>query len=134
MALRKSIVNRFTIVYIVVAMLFFVAVLQMLRIMTIDRGDWLAEAAKLERKDRVEIPERGNMYDADGNLITATIPYYSLYMDLGVDAYKTSRGQKRYQENIDSLCICLSRNFLRRRSLILWRHWMERMLIVMRNW
>ena len=111
MALRKSIVNRFTIVYIVVAMLFFVAVLQMLRIMTIDRGDWLAEAAKLERKDRVEIPERGNMYDADGNLITATIPYYSLYMDLGVDAYKTSKGQKRYQENIDSLCICLSRKF-----------------------
>jgi cell division protein FtsI (penicillin-binding protein 3) len=111
MALRKSIVNRFTIVYIVVAVFFFAAVLQMLRIMTIDRAEWLAEAAKLERKDRVEIPERGNMYDTDGNLITATIPYYSLYMDLGIDAYKTAKGKKRYQENIDSLCICLSRKF-----------------------
>ena len=111
MALRKSIVNRFTIVYIVVVAFFGLAVLRMLRIMTIERAGWLAEAATLERKDRVDIPERGNMYDADGNLITATIPYYSLYMDLGVDAYKTSKGQKRYQENIDSLCICLSRKF-----------------------
>ena len=111
MALRKSIVKRFNIACGVVAVFFFLAVLQMLRIMTIDRAEWLNEAAKLERKDRIDIPERGNMYDADGNLITATIPYYSLYMDMGIDAYKTEKGKKRYQENIDSLCICLSRKF-----------------------
>ena len=109
MALRKSIVNRFTFVYFAVLFLFILAVLRMLFIVTVEKRNWLNEAKKLECKDRVDIPERGNMYDADGNLLTATIPYYSLYMDLGVDAYSTTKGRQRYIDNIDSLCICLSR-------------------------
>ena len=111
MALRKSIVNRFTIVYLLVVVAFVAAALRMLCIVTIERGSWLEEAAKLQRKDRDIIPERGNMYAADGRLVTATIPYYRLYMDLGVQAYKTKKGKKRYDENIDSLCICLSNKF-----------------------
>ncbi len=111
MALRKSIVNRFTIVYLVIAAAFVAAGLRMLCIVTIERGEWLAEVEKLQRQDRDIVPERGNLYDADGRLVTATIPYYRLYMDLGVQAYKTKKGKERYRENIDSLCICLSRKF-----------------------
>lgn len=111
MALRESIVKRFTIVYILIFLLFMAAVFRMFCIVTFEQDKWLKEAEKLQREDRVVYPERGNMYDANGNLITATIPYYRLYMDLGVEAYKTSKGLKCYRENIDSLCICLSQKF-----------------------
>ena len=111
MALRKSIVNRFTIVYLVIAAAFVAAGLRMLCIVTIERGSWMEQVDKLQKEDRDIIPERGNLYDADGRLITATIPYYRLYMDLGVGFYKSNKGRKYYQENIDSLSICLSRKF-----------------------
>lgn len=111
MALRKSIVNRFTIVYLVIAVAFVAAGLRMLCIVTIERAEWMEQVDKLQKKDRDIIPERGNLYDADGQLITATVPYYRLYMDLGVSFYKSEKGRKFYYENIDSLSICLSRKF-----------------------
>ena len=103
MALRKSIVNRFTIVYLVIAAAFVAAGLRMLCIVTIERAEWMEQVDKLQKKDRDIIPERGNLYDADGQLITATVPYYRLYMDLGVSFYKSEKGRKFYYENIDSL-------------------------------
>ena len=111
MALRKSIVNRFTIVYFVIVALFAIAVFRMGWIMTVERGAWLAEAKKLDKKEREIDPERGNLYAADGSLVTATLPYYALYMDLNVDALGTKKGKERFEKNIDSLCICLSQKF-----------------------
>lgn len=111
MALRKSIVNRFTIVYLVIVVAFVAAGLRMLCIVTIERDDWMAQVKSLQKKDKVLVPERGNLYDADGQLITATIPYYRLLMDTRVGFYKTEKGRKCYQDNIDSLSICLSRKF-----------------------
>ena len=111
MALRKSIVNRFTIVYLVIVAAFVAAGLRMLCIVTIERDDWMAQVKSLQKKDKVLVPERGNLYDADGQLITATIPYYRLLMDTRVGFYKTEKGRKCYQDNIDSLSICLSRKF-----------------------
>lgn len=109
MALRKSIVNRFRVVCVFIAAIFLVAIGRMIYIITVERESWLAEVEKLRRSDRPIKPERGNMYDASGNLITATIPYYSLYMDLGVEYLDTKKGKELYRDNIDSLCICLSR-------------------------
>ena len=109
MALRKSIVNRFTIVYIVIAAAFVAATVRMFSIVTIERNGWMEQVGNLKKADRDVVPERGNLYDADGRLITATIPYYHLYMDLGVGYYKSEKGRQYYYDNIDSLSICLSR-------------------------
>lgn len=111
MALRKSIVHRFTWVYLAVCLLFLLAVGRMAVIMTVEREQWM-ETARIYtgRKDRTVEPERGNIYSDNGQLISATIPYYSLYMDTKVEALH-AKGGKLYKENIDSLCICLSRKF-----------------------
>lgn len=111
MALRKSIVKRFEIVYWVIVALFAVAIFRMGWIMTVERSSWMAEAKKLEKKEREIVPERGNLYAADGSLITATIPYYNLYMDAKIPYFGTKKGQEFFRENIDSLCICLSQKF-----------------------
>ena len=111
MALRKSIVKRFTIVYVLVVVAFVAAGVRMFWIVTVERQEWMKEVNGLQRQDKDIDPERGNLFDADGRLITATIPYYRLFMDLSVGYYKTEKGQKVYRENIDSLSICLSRKF-----------------------
>jgi cell division protein FtsI (penicillin-binding protein 3) len=108
MVLRKSIVNRFTFVYVAICIFFAIAAVRMLVILTFEKQNWQNESKRLMCSDKVKVPERGNLYDAKGNLITATIPYYSLYMDLGVEFYTLPKGIKCYKENIDSLCICLS--------------------------
>ena len=76
MALRKSIVNRFKAVYVFIVMVFVFAIGRMLYTIIVEKDEWLAEFEKLQCSDRPIKPERGNMYDAEGNLITATIPYY----------------------------------------------------------
>ena len=111
MALRRSIVNRFTIVYLFIAVAFAAAGGRMFWIVTVERQEWMKVVNGLQKKDKDIDPERGNLYDADGRLITATIPYYRLLMDLSVGYYETPKGKKAYQENIDSLSICLSRKF-----------------------
>ena len=111
MALRRSIVNRFTIVYLFIAVAFAAAGGRMFWIVTVERQEWMKVVNGLQKKDKEIKPERGNLYDADGRLITATIPYYRLLMDLSVGYYETPKGKKAYQENIDSLSICLSRKF-----------------------
>ena len=111
MALRRSIVNRFTIVYLFIAAAFAAAGGRMFWIVTVERQEWMKVVNGLQKKDKDIDPERGNLFDADGRLITATIPYYRLLMDLSVGYYKTEKGQKAYRENIDSLSICLSRKF-----------------------
>lgn len=111
MALRKSIIHRFTWVYLAVCLLFLLAIGRMAVIMTIERDQWMNTARKYtERKSRIVKAERGNIYSDNGQLISATIPYYSLYMDTKVEALH-AKGGKLYQENIDSLSICLSRKF-----------------------
>ena len=111
MVLRKSIVFRFSIVYCLIVVAFVAATGCMFWIVTVDQEEWLEQVEKLQKEDRDIIPERGNLYDADGRLITATVPYYRLYMDLAVEFYKTEEGREYYRENIDSLCICLSQKF-----------------------
>ena len=109
MALRKSIVNRFKAVYVFIVMVFALAIGRMLYTIIVEKDEWLAEFEKLQCSDRPIKPERGNMYDAEGNLITATIPYYILYMDLGVEYLDTEKGKELYRKSIDSLSLCLSR-------------------------
>ena len=99
MVLRKSIVNRFTFVYVAICIFFAIAAVRMLVILTFEKQNWQNESKRLMCSDKVKVPERGNLYDAKGNLITATIPYYSLYMDLGVEFYTLPKGIKCYKEN-----------------------------------
>lgn len=110
MAVRKSIRNRFYLIYTVIVIFFIMAVGRMFMIVTVEREHWLKAARQMERKNRALPPERGNIYSCNGELISATMPYYTLIMDTRVEALHNKNG-KLYKENIDSLSICLSRKF-----------------------
>lgn len=110
MALRKEIMSRLRWVSIVICLVFGVAIGRMAWTMVVERPHWMETAKRLERKNRVVQPERGNIYSDNGELISTTMPYYTLYMDTRVDALHV-KGGRLYKENIDSLCVALSRKF-----------------------
>ena len=110
MALRKSIMSRLKWVGIFVCFFFVCAIVRMSWTMTVERDGWLNTAQRLEKKNRVVRPQRGNIYSDNGQLISATMPYYYVYMDTRVPALHEKEG-KLYKENIDSLCVALSRKF-----------------------
>ena len=66
MVLRKSIVNRFTFVYVAICIFFAIAAVRMLVILTFEKQNWQNESKRLMCSDKVKVPERGNLYDAKG--------------------------------------------------------------------
>ncbi len=59
-------------------------------------------------------PERGNIYDVQGNILATSIPFFEIRMDL------LSPTDENFNKNIDSLAYCLSRAFPKK-STSKWR-------------
>lgn len=110
MALRDTILKRFMVVYLVIAAGFAAVIARIVYLQTVERGRWMEVAESLESRERQVEPNRGNIYTCDGELISATIPSYTLLMDTRVPALHQKEGAL-YKEHIDSLCICLSKKF-----------------------
>jgi cell division protein FtsI (penicillin-binding protein 3) len=54
--------------------------------------------------------ERGTIYSEDGSMLSTSIPQYDIYIDFMADGLREKRG-KLFQENLDSLSICLANLF-----------------------
>ncbi|MCB9071286.1 MAG: transpeptidase family protein [Prevotellaceae bacterium] len=107
---HQSILARFAIVYLVMVVLFLLAIYKIVVIQVVEKDKWMAVAERLERPDKKVQANRGNIYSHDGKLMASTIPYYYLYMDTRVEALHMKNG-RLFKDNIDSLSLCLSRKF-----------------------
>ncbi len=107
---HQSILVRFAIVYLVMVVLFLLAIYKIVIIQVVEKDKWMAVAERLDRPDKEVPANRGNIYSHDGKLMASTIPYYYLYMDTRVEALHMKNGEL-FKENIDSLALCLSRKF-----------------------
>lgn len=107
---HQSILVRFAIVYLVMVVLFLLAIYKIVVIQMVEKDKWMAVAERLERPDKEVPANRGNIFSHDGKLMASTIPYYYLYMDTRVEALHMKNGEL-FKENIDSLALCLSRKF-----------------------
>jgi len=104
MEIKQSILNRFKIVYF--AMIFAVLCIFVLLVKIQFSPSW-GEKSRLFQE--VEIPiqaRRGTICAADGSPLAASIPHYSLRMDLTVPPLK-----KYFARDVDSLALMLSRFF-----------------------
>jgi cell division protein FtsI (penicillin-binding protein 3) len=79
------------------------------------QGDyWRSMSDSLHQKFVPLDAERGTIYSEDGQMLSTSVPYFDIYMDLGADGLREKKG-KRFKENIDSFSIALS-NFFRDKS------------------
>jgi len=108
--IRKNIVLRFGVVYVIICLSFLLVVYKIIVIQTVERRNWLALASKNVKADIVVKPNRGNIYACDGRLMASSIPTYYIYMDTRVPALHEKEG-KLFKSNVDSLAIYLSSFF-----------------------
>ena len=108
MDIRNDISLRFLGVYIFIAITTIYILIRVVIVQHMPR--WDKEAQKLEIKEFAIEARRGDICAADGSPLATSIPYYELYMDMGVPALA-----KTFKHEVDSLALCLSR-FLRDKS------------------
>lgn len=54
--------------------------------------------------------ERGTIYSEDGQMLSTSVPYFDVYMDMEADGLR-EKGGKRFRENIDSFSLALANFF-----------------------
>ncbi len=104
MEIRKAILTRFGLVYVIIALFCLYIVIRVLIIQHTPR--WDREAQKLEIKEFALAGRRGDICAADGSPLATSVPYYELRMDMGAPGLA-----KDFYTKVDSLSICLSRFF-----------------------
>lgn len=77
----KKILNRYTLIILVMVLLGIAIVFKAAVIMFFERDYWEAVAKRLERENVVTPPIRGNILSADGKLMASSLPEYRIYMD-----------------------------------------------------
>lgn len=88
--------------------LFALAILYKICVIQFKEGDeWRAKAEAFTTKVFEIDAVRGNIFDANGNLLATSLPYY----EIGVDINAPSIDKKLFNEKVDSLGACLSALF-----------------------
>ncbi|HNX11805.1 MAG TPA: hypothetical protein PKH68_02340, partial [Paludibacteraceae bacterium] len=65
----KNIISRFAAVYVFIVLLLLLIIYNIVVIQTVERKEWLALGSKSKRTDIIVLPNRGNIYSADGRLM-----------------------------------------------------------------
>jgi cell division protein FtsI (penicillin-binding protein 3) len=101
---KKDILWRVYLIYFIIC-LFGVAIISKLFIIQFSEGDkWRAQAEKFSTRVFEIEAVRGNIYDVNGSLLATSLPYFEVGMDVNTDAIT----KEVFNENVDSLSICLA--------------------------
>lgn len=101
---KKDILSRAYIVYIVMCV-FALTIFYRICVIQFKEGDkWKAKAESLTTKVFETEAVRGNIFDANGNLLATSLPYY----EIGVDINAPSIDDKLFNSKKDSLAFLLS--------------------------
>lgn len=110
MEVKKDILWRVYLCYI--GMLAFAALI-LVKIFTIQQVEgryWRSMADSLyDRYVNIQA-DRGTIYSEEGRMLSTSIPYFDIRMDMQADGLRADDG-KRFRDNVDSLSICLAKLF-----------------------
>ncbi len=107
----SNIIGRFAVVYIfVIVILVFPIFYTIFKIQFFEREEWMKLAIENRKKEISVRANRGNIYSHDGQLMASSIPIYSVFMDMRVEALQLKNNSLFY-ENVDDLAEALSAYF-----------------------
>ena len=107
--IKKSILVRVRIVFLVIAIMGAVVLWKVWNIQYFSEHDWEALQEKRKIQNRNLIATRGNIYSDNGSLLSTSIPKYEVRMDMIMT--KKGKGKEHYLMEVDSLALLLSRFF-----------------------
>lgn len=102
--------------FIILAMVIMVRVVKV----SLVEGDKWRDKSKHNVKMRTLTAERGNIYSEDFNLLSTSLKFFEIHMDLSVSK------ERLFYDNIDSLAYCLSRSVGKHKSQIEWKNDLSR--------
>ncbi len=105
MSIKRSIVFRVRIAFILTFLVAGAVVFRLARIQYIEGEEWVGLGESIGMKVMHVKATRGNIYADDGSLLATSLPFYQL----AFDPYLPTDGL--YKNNIDSLCYLLSRYY-----------------------
>jgi cell division protein FtsI (penicillin-binding protein 3) len=77
-------------------------------IQNIEGDHWRSMSDSMHQRYVELDAERGTIYSEDGQMLSTSVPYFDLYMDLAADGLREKNG-RRFKENLDSFAISMSR-------------------------
>jgi cell division protein FtsI (penicillin-binding protein 3) len=104
---RKIILTRIYLVYIGMCVLSIAIVYKIFKIQVLEGDKWRKKAEEATFKYFDIEASRGNIYDANGNMLATSIPFY----ELGMDVNAPSITKEIFNKNIDSLALELASLF-----------------------
>lgn len=103
----KSVFRRAFLIYLLSGIFAVFIVARIIRIQFVDGDDLRSEAMNLSVKYIDIQARRGNIYAADGSLLATSVPRFDVHLDLS----KKTISEKLFNENVDSLAICMNAFF-----------------------
>ncbi len=107
MSIRKDIILRVYFTYVLLALVAIAIFARAVQIQFVQGDQWKKMSDSLTT-DYIDVEAgRGNIYSSDGSLLATSLPEYELRMDLMTE----SLTKEIFNENVDSLAICLANLF-----------------------
>ena len=107
MSKKRQILNRIVIVYTAFVLVGAAIVGKIAYIQFAEGAQWRERAESTTYKNMVLSPNRGDICATDGRVLSSSVPYYEIRMDLMASGLT----DRVFTDNIDSLAICLSALF-----------------------
>jgi cell division protein FtsI (penicillin-binding protein 3) len=107
MQLKKEIVWRVGVIYILMLAFAILIIGKILYLQLVEGGKWKEQAQTLTLKDITIESNRGDILASDGRLLASSVPYYEIRMD----TRSTGMDDNIFNSGIDSLSIKLSKLF-----------------------
>ena len=105
MNIRKSIILRVRIAFLIIGVFAFAALARIIMLQTVDDRKWARLAEEIDLKYRKVSATRGNIYSDNGSLLATSLPSYRIAFD------PTIAKDDVYKKGIDSLAYYLSWHF-----------------------
>lgn len=102
---KTNILAKFTLVYIILIIIGLVIIGKIIYFQFFYDKKFIEDAMKTTRLESTIEPTRGDIYSSDGKLLATSVAYF----EVGFDPNCQSITQKIFDENIDSLSLCLSK-------------------------
>lgn len=105
MNIRKSIILRVRVAFLVIGVFALAAIVRIAMLQTEDNRKWARLGKQIDLQYRKVPATRGNIYSDNGSLLATSLPSYRIAFD------PTIASKEIYKQGIDSLALLLSRHF-----------------------
>lgn len=107
MSIKRDIIWRVGVIYFAVLFFALCIIGRVIYLQFFEAEIWKTKSERISFKDVVIEPNRGDIYSIEGRLLSTSVPYYEIRMDLNSNAMDP----ELFYNNIDSLALCLSQLF-----------------------